>query len=184
MRRSNGMNLTLGGLNLARAWALILPLVAVAPAADQVAVRATLQPENERKPAPEFALKDSSGKTAMLSNYRGKVLLLDFWATWCHGCKQEIPWFSKFQGKYAAQGLTVLGVSLDEDGGKVVRPFIKDAKIPYRILLGDAARAKKYGIVNMPDTFLIDRQGRIAAAYLGLVDQDNVETNLGTMLTQ
>ena len=164
--------------------ALLLALAALAAPADQPAVRAVLQPANERKAAPDFALKDSSGSTVSLKNYRGKIVLLDFWATWCHGCKQEIPWFSEFERKYAAKGLAVVGASMDEDGWKVVKPFLETAKIPYRIILGDQPMAKKYGIETMPDTFLIDRQGRIAATYVGLVDKDNVETNIRTMLSQ
>jgi peroxiredoxin len=78
----------------------------------------------------------------------------------------------------------VVGVSLDDDGWKVVKPFLKTARLPYRIVLGDDPTAKKYGIGNMPDTFLIDRQGRIAAAYSGLVDKDDVETNIRAMLSQ
>jgi peroxiredoxin len=163
---------------------LVLALAAIAIAADQPTVRAVLQPANERKAAPEFALKDSSGKTVTLQDYRGKVILLDFWATWCHGCKQEIPWFSEFERKYAPKGLTVVGVSLDEEGWKLEKPFLETAKVPYRIVLGDNPTAKKYGIENMPDTFLIDRHGRIAATYVGLVDKDNVEENIRAMLSQ
>jgi peroxiredoxin len=137
-----------------------------------------------RKAAPEFALKDSSGKTVKLKKYRGKVVLLDFWATWCHGCKEEIPWFSGFHRKYAGKGLAVVGVSLDEEGWKVLRPFLEKADIPYRIALGSDPTAKMYGIENMPDTFLIDRRGRIAATYAGVVDKDNVEANIKTMLSQ
>ena len=164
--------------------ALLLTLAGIAAAADPSTVRAVLQPAVERKPAPEFALKDRSGKTVTLKKYRGKVVLLDFWATWCHGCKEEIPWFSEFQRRYASQGLTVVGVSLDEDGWKVVKPFLETASVPYRIVLGDDPTAKKYGIENMPDTFLIDRHGRIAAAYAGLVDKDDVEANIRAMLSQ
>ena len=163
---------------------LFVALAGIAAAADQPKVRAVLQSDDERKPAPEFALKDSSGKTALLKKYHGKVVLLDFWATWCHGCKEEIPWFSEFQRKYGSQGLKVVGVSLDGDGWKVLKPFLKNTKVPYRIVLGDDATAKQYGIENMPDTFLIDRKGRIAAAYTGLVDKDDVETNIRAMLAR
>ncbi len=167
-----------------RASVLLLVLVGIAIATDQPRVRAVLQPASERKPAPEFALKDSSDNTVSLKDYRGKVILLDFWATWCGGCKEEIPWFSEFERKYGAKGFIVVGVSLDEDGWKVVKPFVKKADVPYRIILGDDATAKKYGIENMPDAFLIDRQGRIAAKYVGLVDKDDVESNVRAMLSQ
>jgi peroxiredoxin len=164
--------------------AAALMALSTSMAADQDTVRAALRPANQRKPAPEFTLQDSSGKTVSLKDYRGKSVLLDFWATWCHGCKLEIPWFAEFSRKYSAQGLTVVGVSLDSDGWKVVKPFIATSKVPYTIVLGNDAMAKTYGIENMPDTFLIDREGRIAAAYSGVVDKDNVEANLRTMLSQ
>lgn len=164
--------------------ALFLAITGVATTVAQTDVRAAVSPTNERKPAPEFALKDSSGKTVSLKDYRGKVVLLDFWATWCHGCKTEIPWFSDIARKYDGKSLAVVGVSLDEDGWKVVGPFLKTAQIPYTIVLGDDAMAKTYGIGNMPDTFLIDREGRVAATYAGVVDKDNVEANLRSMLSE
>jgi peroxiredoxin len=147
-------------------------------------VRTGIEPASDRRPAPEFALQDSAGKTARLKDYRGKVVLLDFWATWCKGCKEEIPWFSGFARKYAADGLRVVGVSLDDDGWKVLKPFLASVNVPYRIILGDEATTKEYGIGAMPDTFLIDRHGRIAAAYTGLVDRDNVESNIRAILAQ
>lgn len=178
------MNVTSSRIRPLRAATLLLTLAGIATAVDQTTVRAAIQPTDQRKPAPEFTLQDGSGKTVNLKDYRGKVVLLDFWATWCHGCQEEIPWFSEFHRRYASEGLTVVGISLDSDGWKVVAPFVKTTKVPYQILLGNDAMSKTYGIENMPDTFLIDRQGRIAAAYAGLVDKDNVEANLRTMLSQ
>lgn len=90
---------------------------------------------------------------------------------------------AEFQRKYGKKGLCVLGVSLDEDGWKAVKPFLQKADVPYRIILGDNATAKTYGIESMPDTFLIDRHGRIAAAYAGLVDKYDVEANIQAMLS-
>jgi peroxiredoxin len=143
-----------------------------------------LKPINERKAAPEIKLQDSVGKQAELKDYRGKVVVLDFWATWCHGCKEEIPWFAQFQRKYGDRGLNIIGVSLDEDGWKVVKPFIKEAAVPYRIVLGNDSTAKAYGIGNMPDTFLIDRNGRVAAAYVGMIQKENVEKNIRALLAE
>ena len=178
------MNATLVRINLLCTSALLLTLAGVPAAADQPGIRAGLYPENERKSAPGFALQDATGKTVRIEDYLGKVVLLDFWATWCTGCKKEIPWFSEFQTTYGEKGFVVVGVSLDEDGWKVLRPFLNEHKVPYQMLLGDDPTAKRYGIRNLPDTFLIDRQGRVAAAYKeGLVDRENAEANIKVLLS-
>lgn len=168
-----------------RVLAILLVAAGIAGGADQPTVRAVLTAPADRKPAPKFVLRDSSGKKAKLSKYRGKVVLLDFWATWCTGCKKEIPWFSEFQRKYAKEGLAVVGVSLDQDGWKAVKPFLAEHDIPYRMLLGDDSIAHSYGIEGMPDTFLIDRQGRLAAAYIaGIVDRDDIDANIKEVLAK
>jgi peroxiredoxin len=152
-------------------------------AAAQPAVRAVLQPRNQRKVAPAFALKDSSGNTVSLKAYQGKVVLLDFWATWCTGCKKEIPWFSEFQTTFGPQAFAVIGVSMDEDGWKTLKPFLAENHVPYTMVLGDEATARQYGIEALPDTFLIDKQGNVAAAYVGgLVDKDNIKANIEALL--
>ena len=164
---------------------MLLTIASVAAAADQPGLRVPLQPDRGRKPAADFALQDVSGKTVKLADFRGKVVLLDFWATWCTGCKQEIPWFEAFQSAYQAKGFEVVGVSLDEEGWKVLKPFLEEHKIPYTMLLGDDPMSKRYGIGNLPDTFLIDREGRVAALYKeGLVDKDNVEANIKALLSE
>lgn len=164
--------------------ALCLFVLVASCAFGQTPVSAPLQPIMQRKPAPELRLRDSSGRMIRLKNYRGKIVVLDFWATWCHGCKEEIPWFAEFQRKYGTRGVSVVGVSLDDEGWKVVKPFMQSAAISYTIILGNQATAKEYEIVNMPDTFLIDRNGRIAAKYAGLVSRDDVEANLRKMLAE
>jgi cytochrome c biogenesis protein CcmG/thiol:disulfide interchange protein DsbE len=136
--------------HLASALALLPTLAVAITAIGQPAVRATLQPTSERKPAPQFALKDSSGNTISLTDYRGKVVLLDFWATWCTGCKMEIPWFSEFQKVYGARGFAVVGVSMDEGGWSVVKPFLAETHVPYPILLGDDPTAQRFGIQPRP----------------------------------
>src|SRR5258708_2785074 len=143
--------------------AALIFLACVGAAHGQKTVTAPLQSIAERKAAPNFELHDADGKKATLKKYRGKVVLLDFWATWCTGCKLEIPWFVEFQKTYGAKGFAVVGVSMDEGGWGVLKPFLAEHIVPYRILLGDNPMAKSYGIQNLPDTFLIDRQGRVAA---------------------
>jgi peroxiredoxin len=170
---------------LIRASTLLLTLAAIAPVIAQPAVRAIVQPAGERKAAPQFALKDSAGKTINLTDYRGKVLLLDFWATWCTGCKMEIPWFSEFEKAYSARGFAVVGVSMDESGWRVVKPFLAETRIPYPILLGDDRTAQRFGIQALPDTFLIDRSGKVAAAYkASVVDKNDVEANIKALLSE
>jgi len=129
------------------------------------------------KPLPDLVLKDSSGKTVSLKKFRGKVVLVDFWATWCHGCKEEIPWFAEFQKNYGKKGLTVVGVSMD-DGWDVVKTFLAANPLPYRIVLGNDGVANRFGITNLPNTYLIDRQGNVAAAWEGMVDKDQVDAEI------
>ena len=142
-----------------------------------------LKPAAERNPAPDFELKDMSGKPARLSDYRGQVVLLNFWATWCGPCKLEIPWFVEFEQKHKDRGFAVLGVSMDEDGWEVVKPYLDRARVNYRILMGDNEVATLYGGVDsLPTTFLIDREGRIAAVHIGLVSKNAYESDIKTLL--
>jgi len=159
----------------------LLPLILFA-ADTAPGVRATIQPVAQRKPAPEFALTDSAGKPIKLADYRGKVVLLNFWATWCGGCKEEMPWYSQFEKTYGSQGFAVVGVSLDEDGWGIVKPFLAKTPIPYRIVLGNEATQKIYNVDAMPVSYLLDRLGRIAVSYTGLVDRANIENNIQKML--
>jgi cytochrome c biogenesis protein CcmG/thiol:disulfide interchange protein DsbE len=151
-------------------------------AAEPPAVRAVLKTEKERKPAPIFQLKDRSEKDVKLSDYRGKVLLLNFWATWCGGCKKEIPWFQEFATAFGPRRFSVLGVSVDEDGWAAVNPYIEKSKVTYRIALAEKSTIDDYAVTSMPATFIIDRKGRIAATYVGLVDRADIEANRKTEL--
>jgi peroxiredoxin len=134
---------------------------------------------SERKAAPDFTLKDSNGTSVKLSDYRGKVVLLNFWATWCGPCKIEIPWFVEFEQKFKDQGFAVLGVSMDEEGWDIVKPYITDRKVNYRVLMGNDAIAQVYGGVDsLPTTFLIDREGRIASTHIGLVSKSTYQNEI------
>jgi cytochrome c biogenesis protein CcmG/thiol:disulfide interchange protein DsbE len=138
----------------------------------------------DRKTAPEFALRDSEGVSITLSHYKGKVVLLDFWATWCTGCKVEIPWYMEFQSRYKQGGLSVIGVSMDEDGWKSVKPFLKEHPISYSVVVGNPDIAKLYGVDSMPMTLLIDRNGAIAASHVGMVDKDAFEGEIQKLLKE
>ena len=152
-----------------------------APAAAKSAKQA---PKAEsRKIAPEFALKDAQGKTVSLADYKGKVVLLNFWATWCGPCKIEIPWFIEFEQKYKDRGFAVIGVSMDEDGWDAVKPYLEKNRINYRVLLGDDKIAEAYGgVENLPTTFTIDDQGRIAGTHIGLVSKSDYENEIRQLL--
>jgi cytochrome c biogenesis protein CcmG/thiol:disulfide interchange protein DsbE len=146
-------------------------------------VKAAVKPGHERKQAPDFALKDADGKTVRLSDYRGKVVLLDFWATWCGPCKIEIPWFMEFERKYKDRGFAVIGVSMDEEGWEAVRPFVADRAVNYRIVIGSDETATHYGGVEaLPTTFLIDRDGRIAATHVGLASKSSFQNGIEELL--
>lgn len=142
-------------------------------------VKAAVKPEKDRKSAPDFTLKDADGKAVKLSDYKGKVVLLNFWATWCGPCKIEIPWFMDFEQQYKDRGFAVLGVSMDEDGWSAVKPFVVSRKINYRVLLGNDEVGTLYGGVEaLPTTFVIDRDGRVAATHMGLVSKSVYQNDI------
>ena len=126
----------------------------------------------KEKPVIDFSLNDSTGKAVKLSDYRGKVVLLNFWATWCSPCKIEIPYFMDFQKQYQDQGFTVLGVSMDEDGWDSVRPYMAERKFNYQVVIGNDAVEKLFNeIDDLPTTFLMDRGGHIAKKHVGLISK-------------
>ena len=142
-----------------------------------------MKPSKERKIAPEFTLKDSNGKPVKLSDYRGKAVVLDFWATWCGPCKVEIPWFVEFQQKYKDRGLVVLGVASGDEDWSVIQPFAKQMRINYPLVLGNDTTADLYGgIEALPTTFIIDREGRIAKIHIGLASKEDFQNAIEKVL--
>jgi cytochrome c biogenesis protein CcmG, thiol:disulfide interchange protein DsbE len=131
--------------------------------------------------APELSLIDLSGQRLELSSYRGKVVILDFWATWCSPCRTEIPFLVALQNKYRSQGLQVIGVSLDDDP-EPVRAFYQQFKIDYPVAIGDANLAERYGgILGLPVNFVLSRDGRIYAKHPGEVDLPLVEREIQSL---
>ena len=142
-----------------------------------------MKPGSERHQAPDFALKDADGRTVHLSDYRGKVVLLDFWATWCGPCKMEIPWFMDLERRNKDKGFAVLGVSMDDEGWEVVKPFLKGLGVNYRVVIGNDNTAQLYGGIDaLPTTFLIDREGKIAAVHIGVASRKDFEDGVEQLL--
>jgi cytochrome c biogenesis protein CcmG/thiol:disulfide interchange protein DsbE len=158
-------------------YALVFGLLAIGQ------MSAAVKAPKERKAAAPFTLKDAAGKSVSLSDYKGKVVLLNFWATYCGPCKIEIPWFIEFEQKYKDRGFAVLGVSMDEEGWEIVKPYIAKNKINYRMLLGNDTVARQYGGVDsLPTTFIVDSAGRIASTHVGLVSKSDYENEIIELL--
>lgn len=139
----------------------------------------------ERRQAPDFELPHSKGRLVQLSAYRGQVVVLNFWATWCNPCQLEIPCFVEFQSAYDAKGFSVIGVSLDEDGWTPVLPYVTKQKINYPIVLGNNDVLRAYGgLESLPTTLIIDRQGQVAATHVGLVSRSVYERDIKAVLNQ
>ncbi len=144
--------------------------------------RYTPPPKPVTGSAPEFSVADLSGRTLTLSEYRGKVVLLDFWATWCAPCLGEIPHFIEMQQQLGPRGLQVLGISMDDDA-KPVRAFYDEHKMNYPVAVGDAKLAEKYGgVLGLPITFVIDRDGRIAKKFVGATDTKLIQQEIERLL--
>jgi thiol-disulfide isomerase/thioredoxin len=134
-------------------------------------------------PAPAWQLKDPGGKTVQFSDFKGKVVVLDFWATWCPPCLAEIPEFIALQKKYGEKGLVVVGVSMDEGGTVPVARFVKNHGVDYPIVMGDDKISADYGdIMGLPTTFVIDRQGKIVARHEGPTAPATFEQDIAKLL--
>lgn len=147
------------------------------------------------KAAPNFTLEELNGRRISLSDFRGKAVVLNFWATWCAPCKVETPWIIDLRNKYAAQGLEVIAVSMDDidygDKGKVaqekqsIERVASQLHIPYPVLLnGDSISDPYGGLDQMPTTFFINRKGIIVAAQIGLSSKDDLEMKMKKALAQ
>lgn len=131
------------------------------------------------KPAPDFSLASLDGSTLKLSDYRGKAVLLNFWATWCEPCKIEMPWFVDLQKKYGPQGLQILGVAMDDASNKEISDFAKKMGVNYPIVIGKEAVGDQYGgLPYLPSTFYIDREGKVVDRVYGLVSRSEMETDI------
>lgn len=142
--------------------------------------RASTPPEHP--PAPDFTLLQLDGQPLTLSSYRGQVVLVDFWATWCLPCREEIPHLIQLQDKYGVRGLQIIGVSMD-DGPEPVRPFAQQFHMNYPIVMGNAKIGEEYGgVLGLPIAFLVDREGRIVKKHVGATTSDVFEKEIMPLL--
>lgn len=134
--------------------------------------------------APGFSLPEyQSGKTVHLADYQDKVVLVNFWATWCPPCKEEIPAFLQVRNSLHAEGFEILGISLDEGGPSVVLPFAQEYGITYPLVMGNQALTQSYGgIRGIPTSFLVDREGRIVEKYIGPIDAQTLTEDVRALL--
>jgi thiol-disulfide isomerase/thioredoxin len=133
--------------------------------------------------APQFALKDLKGRVARLADYKGKVLLINFWATWCAPCRAEMPDLAKLQKEYERRGLQIIGIAHPPFKGQTVRRMAKQLKVNYPILLGTPGVSAEYGVSDvLPVTFVVDRDGKIRARILGILEAEEFEQSVEPLL--
>jgi peroxiredoxin len=135
-------------------------------------------------PAPDFELVSLDGKKVRLSDFRGKAVLLNFWATWCGPCKVEMPWFVDLQKRYGNDGLVVLGVAMDDTEAHKIAQFASEMGVNYPVLLGTDKVSEQYGNVEfLPTSFYINRDGKFVGKGVGLIDRKEVEANVQKALS-
>lgn len=133
----------------------------------------------DNKMAPDFELASLDGKKVKLSDYRGKAVVLNFWATWCGPCKIEMPWLVALQNQYRAQGLEIIGVSMDDTGKDGVEKFAQQMGLNYTVLMGKDSVGEAYGgVQGLPTTFYIGRDGKVLDTVSGLISKSEIEDNI------
>jgi peroxiredoxin len=167
--------------------------IATGDVAGQQAVRADLVPPKDRPAVAMFQLPDASGHLVRPSDFRGKPLVVNLWATACTGCRAELPAFVELDQTYRSRGLSVIGVSLDvmysdlkntEEGWGLVRPFVQTHQMRYHIVVDDGSVEKGFNVTALPATYLVDRRGRVAATYIGVVDPADLQANVKVLLDE
>ncbi|UCD71171.1 MAG: TlpA family protein disulfide reductase [Syntrophobacterales bacterium] len=143
-------------------------------------------PKEKRLLAPDFTLLAVDGKTVTLSRLRGKVVLLDFWATWCKPCRLAIPHLNDLYKAYQKSGLEIIGVSLDKGSPERIRRFAVNIGVQYTLIMADDEVIRKYGISPIPTTYLIDRDGYISNKWIGFSQNlmNNITTEIERLLSQ
>ncbi len=132
--------------------------------------------------APDFTLQDLNGKSVKLSDFKGKVVVLEFWATWCPPCRDSITGLEKIHKAYKDKGLVILAVSLDQGGWDSVKAFVSDRGMTYIVLKGDEEVANQYQVRSIPMLLVLDKSGNIAKRYIGLGSDEELEQDIKSIL--
>jgi cytochrome c biogenesis protein CcmG/thiol:disulfide interchange protein DsbE len=143
-----------------------------------------IAPVGERRPMPELAMAQLDGGTWRMTEHRGQVVLVNYWATWCGPCWEETPGLIRLSKELGPKGLAVVGVAIDEGGTEKVTSFVNDLHVPYPIALPEKMSQMEYGMEGVPTTILVDRQGRVAKTYVGAVRQADFRTDVESLLNE
>jgi thiol-disulfide isomerase/thioredoxin len=143
-----------------------------------------LAPADARQSAPDFTLTDLRGGRVSLTQYRGHVVLLDFWAVDCGGCRIEIPWYVQFDRQYRRRGLSLIGLDMYGESPQKILPFLREERVGYSIAVGTDEIGSLFHLTEMPLTLLIDREGRITVSHAGIVDRAAFENDIRQMLAE
>ena len=159
-------------------------ILAVSLLRDRSRPPASVAPTHGHRQPIDFRLADLAGSRWQLSDRRGKVVLVNFWATWCPPCREETPGLVRLYRDYRPKGVEVVGIAMDDDPRKAVPPFLRQYSVPYTVLVPDSGFQLAGDIDSLPTTLLIDRQGRVAKVYVGAVGEAEVEEELDVLLKE
>ena len=143
-----------------------------------------IAPVSERKPMPALELAQLGGGEWRMADHRGQVVLINYWATWCGPCREEIPGLGRLSQGLGPRGLAVVGVSIDKGGRDKVRGFVNDFKVPYPVAFPDPLSQMEWGMAGVPTTILVDREGRVAKSYVGAVREADFRKDVEVLLAE
>jgi thiol-disulfide isomerase/thioredoxin len=186
VHRSNRGNLLSNVIKALKLFVLLaaVGILAVVLVRDRSKPPASLAPAGGRRQSIDFRLADLAGSQWQLSDRRGKVVLVNFWATWCPPCREETPGLVRVYRDYRPKGVVVVGISMDDDPRRAVPPFLRQYGVPYTVLVPDASFQLANEVESLPTTLLIDRQGRVAKVYVGAVGEAEVAEELDVLLKE